>query len=237
MKKIIGLVLMLVTMTAAAQKDVTKFLGIPVDGYKTEMKKQLIAKGFTYDSENNAFLGEFNGRDVNVFIGTNNNKVWRIMVCDANMSNETDIKIRFNKLCDQFTRNKKYMPVNFGEKDFTISESEDISYEMLVNKKRYEAAFYQLPDPEMMDLLMKQDTFKKRINDALLLEYTQEQIDNPTEKQAEDMKRISSKEISRITYDIMVKKTVWFMINDNYGKYYISIFYDNEYNHSDGEDL
>lgn len=237
MKKIIGFVLMLVTMTATAQKDVTKFLGIPVDGYKTEMKKQLIGKGFTYDSKNDVFLGEFNGRNVNVFIATNNNKVWRIIVCDANRSDEADIKIRFNKLCDQFTRNKKYVPVNFGEKDFTLSESEDISYEMLVHKKRYEAAYYQLPDPEIMDIIMEQDTYKKRINDALLLKYTQEEIDNPTEKQAEDMKRISSEEITRITYDIMVKKTVWFMINDSYGQYYISIFYDNEYNHSDGEDL
>ena len=35
----------------------------------------------------------------------------------------------------------------------------------------------------------------------------------------------------------MEKKVVWFMISEHYGKYYISMFYDNEYNHSDGEDL
>ena len=159
------------------------------------------------------------------------------MVCDANKSDEGNIKIRFNKLCDQFARNKKYVSANFGEKDYTLSDSEDISYEMLVNKKRYEAVYFQLPDPEMMDVLAQQDTYKKRIKDALLREYTQEQIDNPTEKQAKDMDRIASKEVSNITYDLMIKKTVWFMINESYGKYYISLFYDNEYNHSDGEDL
>ena len=84
--------------TMAQKKDVTKFLGIPVDGYKSEMKKKLINKGFTYDARNDNFKGEFNGRDVTIFIGTNNNKVWRIMVCDANYCNETDIKIRFNNI-------------------------------------------------------------------------------------------------------------------------------------------
>ncbi len=33
------------------------------------------------------------------------------------------------------------------------------------------------------------------------------------------------------------KKMVWFIINDEGLKYRIVIFYDNEYNHADGEDL
>lgn len=32
-------------------------------------------------------------------------------------------------------------------------------------------------------------------------------------------------------------KSVWFMINEFYGDYYINIFYDNELNKADGEDL
>ena len=59
-------------MAANAQRDVTKFLGIPVDGYKTEMQKKLIGKGFTYNSLYDFYEGEFNGRDVNVYVVTNN---------------------------------------------------------------------------------------------------------------------------------------------------------------------
>ena len=33
------------------------------------------------------------------------------------------------------------------------------------------------------------------------------------------------------------KKPVWFMISGNYGEYYITMFYDNEYNRANGEDL
>lgn len=32
-------------------------------------------------------------------------------------------------------------------------------------------------------------------------------------------------------------KPVWFMISENLGKYYITMFYDNEYNRASGEDL
>ena len=136
MKKVLMLILVFVSLTASAQKDVTKFLGIPVDGYKAEMKKKLIAKGFTYNARYDFFEGEFNGRDVHVYIATNNNKVWRIMVCDKNTCDEGEIKIRFNNLCRQFSKNQKYVAANLGEKDYTLSDSEDISYEMLVHKKR-----------------------------------------------------------------------------------------------------
>ena len=234
MKKIfLSLMVMLISMTATAQKDVTKFLGIPVDGYKAEMKKKLLGKGFTYNSQNDFFEGEFNGRDVNVYVATNNNKVWRIMVCDENTCGEGEIKIRFNNLCRQFAKNKKYLAVNMGESDYTISDSEDISYEMLVHKKRYDASYFQAPDPSSVDTL----AIQSRVKEALLQEYSQEEIDNPSDKQREKMESIATREAASIAFEMMEKKLVWFMISEHYGQYYITMFYDNEYNHSDGEDL
>ena len=48
MKKILSLaVLLAFSLAMYAQKDVTKFLGIPVDGTKSEMIKKLKEKGFT----------------------------------------------------------------------------------------------------------------------------------------------------------------------------------------------
>ena len=73
-----------------------------------EMIEKLKSKGFIQNKySKDVFDGEFNGTDVNIFIGTNNNKVYRIMVSDANTINETDIKIRFNNLIkDGFDRCK-----------------------------------------------------------------------------------------------------------------------------------
>ena len=121
--------------------DVTRFLGIPVDGTKAEMIGKLKEKGFSSSFGSDELLeGEFNGKNVYVNIQTNNRKVWRIGVIDKNGCDETQIKINFNNLCRQFEENSKY--INF-KGDQTISEDEDIDYEMSVHNKRYEAVFYQ----------------------------------------------------------------------------------------------
>lgn len=219
MKKLLTIVLLL-TLTAAtyAQKDVTKFLGIPVDGTKSAMIQKLKAKGFTYNSAYDYLEGEFNGRDVTLFIATNNNMVWRIMVRDARISSETDIKIRFNELCRQFERNKKYISPDESQ---VLSEDEDISFEIMVHKKRYQASFFQQTDS------VKTAT---DIQQYLLSKYTPEQLTNTTEEMRKDL--------MEYTMDLFSKKSVWFMISeDEYDKYRILLFYDNEYNHSNGEDL
>lgn len=127
--------------------------------------------------------GEFNGGDVEVRLITNNNKVFRIAVIDKSTCDEGQIKIRYNTLCRQFANNPKYKEIFAKE----LSDSEDISYEMSVHDKQYQAIYAQLPDD----------------NDVTL-------------------------------------RTVWFTIFQDtakYGKYGIMIFYDNEFNHANGEDL
>ena len=219
---IISSVMALFCIAIYAQKDVTTFLGIPIDGFKSEMKQKLIAKGYSPKKfGNNEFLeGEFNGVDVRLYIGTNNNKVYRIMVCDANTRSEADIKTRFNRLVSQFENNKRYVSLE----DYTLSEDEDISYEMAVHDKKYEAIFYQKVDTLFI---------KERVRNELLKTYSEEQLENPAEEITKEATNIAM----RISMDLIFKKPVWFRICENYGEYYITIFYDNEYNHADGEDL
>ena len=126
MKKFVLIILLIVSLAVKAQKDVTKFLGIPVDGLKPAMIQKLKAKGFRYNQRLDCLTGEFNGHDVRLSVVTNNNKVWRIVLQDVNEQDETGIKIRFNKLIQQFLNNKKYMSATIS--DPTLSDSEDISY-------------------------------------------------------------------------------------------------------------
>lgn len=230
MKKLLCVAIALVcAATLQAQeeeKDVTKFLGIPVDGYKPAMIEKLKAKGFRSIPNTDMLEGEFNGTDVYVYVGTNNNKVYRIMVADKNNRGETDIKIRFNKLCRQFENNPRYR--SFSE-DQTIPEDEDISYEMSVHDKRYEASFYQKP---LIDSTLSIKIAEKAKSD-LLTKYTIEEISNPSDEINSEIINL----IAKYTADLVMKKNVWFMISESYGKYYISMFYDNEYNKADGEDL
>jgi len=100
------LMLLIFPMASYAQKDVTQFLDIPVDGYKPEMIEKLKSKGYTINQQSEDVLdGEFNGTKVNIVIGTNNNKVWRIAILDEYTTDETNIKIRFNNLIQQFVNN------------------------------------------------------------------------------------------------------------------------------------
>lgn len=207
MKRLLFIVLaMIATITSfAQQKDVTSFLGIPVDGTVLSMKQKLVSKGFVPKKVGtNEFLeGEFNGRNVNVYIRTNNNKVYRIMVADKNTVDEAQIKIRFNNLVSQFENNKRYIPYD----KFTLSDEEDISYEMTVHNKSYEALFYQVPNMEKADTLALQE----KVRNESLSKYTEAEL--------------------------MLMKPVWFKIVRVNGEYFICMFYDNEYNRSHGEDL
>ena len=221
------------SLVAFAQKDVATFLGIPIDGYKSEMKQKLISKGFTYDAQNDCFEGEFNGEDVLLSIVTNNNKVYRIAVFDKISRNETNIRIRFNNLCHQFANNKRYGSAS--TESYLIPDDEDISYNILVNKKRYEAVYYQAPVPELMiDTLAMQNKFKEK----LLQKYTEDQIANPTEEQSKEMQAMLEEWAINLLMEIVPNKSVWFMINDRgIDEYNIIMYYDNEYNKANGEDL
>ena len=162
MRKFLTLLAMIaISASVFAQKEVTKFLGIPVDGSPSEMIKKLKTKGFTTDEDvmrdvkqglidwdgPEVLIGRFNGEYVRLYLKVGKNKVRRIYLEDKNFRDQTQIKMRFNTLVRQFENNDKY--VYFYEQ--TIADDEDISYQMAVNKKRYEATFLQKGEDGTVD--------------------------------------------------------------------------------------
>ena len=227
MKKLLSLVLLLACSAVSyAQNEVTQFLGIPVDGSKSEMIQKLKAKGFRYDSELDCLKGEFNGRDSYISVVTNNNKVYRIMVRDVTSSSESDIRIRFNTLCRQFENNKKYQ--SLSSESYIIPEDEKISYEMSVNKKRYQASYFQIPEGGI-----DSTTIMKETQSFIFSKYSQEQLSSLTEEQTQELMT----EVLLYMTEKFYNRSVWFMIDEMYGDYYILLYYDNGYNQADGEDL
>lgn len=218
MKKILTIIMLFISaiVVYGQDRDVTKFLGIPVDGTKTEMIQKLKRQGFVYNSALDFFEGEFNGEDVYVYIVTNNRKVYRICVKYKNTYKQSDIKIVFNNLVRQFENNSNY--VSFADNQ-TISNEDKIFYEMSVCDKRYEASFYQLPDT----------TYLKEIAKEKAIEF----FENGTNMTDEEWYSYFLKLYIEICY----KKSVWFMI-ERYGREYsILLYYDNKYNEANGEDL
>ena len=235
MKRLFTLVaLCMLSVATFAQKDVTKFLGIPVDGTKTQMIQKLKAKGFVYNQQKDILKGEFNGEQVEISVQTQGNKVWRLAVSDVKGRDEGQIKIRYNKLINQFKKNEE------------LSEDEDISYKMLVEKKQYQTAFYQVPNFDSTQY--RQTLQTKYANEFKRIEeykakFSEEEFENPQGELKENIEKISewALEIAQIEMKEILnnayKKLVWFTIGDIYGRYYITMFYENGYNEANGSDL
>lgn len=142
MKRLIIIILALfagIATSAQTNSNVLKFMGIPVDGSKTQVIQKLKEKGFKYDSINDCLIGQFNGCNSDIFISTNKNKVDRIVVKTLTTLSTANIRVSYNSFLQQFNTNNKYVA---SEENERISEDEDISYEMSAHDKRYEAIFY-----------------------------------------------------------------------------------------------
>ena len=225
---IIGILIMCSTVFGQSESTL-KFLGIPVDGSKSEMVKALKAKGFEYDSESGFLIGDFNGKKSQIAIAENHGKVYRVVIFNADTYDEGQIKVMFNNLIHQFENNDKYFyifPNNI------IPEDEDIHYEILVNKKQYIAEFMYNPlygNNELRDRL---------INEAV--EESEEVIKNGKNiefySNKDNYDRLVSS-VAGLKVIQMSNSSIWFTIFEHYGKYYIGLYYDNLLNAPNGEDL
>lgn len=233
MKKLLSFVIGILIMcsTVFGQSESTlKFLGIPVDGSKSEMIRTLKAKGFEYDSESDFLIGDFNGSDSHIGIVENHGKVYRVVVFDANTCDAGQIKIRFNNLIHQFENSdSKYFYIFPNN---PIPEDEDIHYEILVNKKQYIAEFIYNPlygNDELRDRLINEaiEESEEVIKDGKNIEFYSDK-DNYDQL-------VSS--IAGLKVIQMSNSSVWFKIFEHYGKYYIGLYYDNLLNKPNGEDL
>jgi hypothetical protein len=230
MKRIVATyLLVLLTVTAVAQGKAPKFLGIPIDGKKADVVSALKEKGFTYDAREDILKGKFNGIASVIFISENYGKVDRIIVTDETTTrDDVNIRSRYNNLLSQFQNlNGKYYVISPSE---PIPDDEDVSYEMSIHKKRYEAVFYYNP-------LVDDEELARKIVEETQAE-VQEAVDSgemtdPTEERLEQLRLVI---LAQKTIKITSGR-VWFTIIEDYGKYRIAIYYENMDNMPNGEDL
>lgn len=234
-----------------------KFLGIPVDGTEQQMIASLRSKGFRYNAAQNYLTGEFNGENVEVFIHTNHNRVDRIYVSFPSTTSESDIRIKYNRLISQFDNNSKY--TSFMATNEPIPMDEDISYEMSVNDKRYQASYrYMNPDidqeyvmRQMMDAVIAATPEDKveQVKAAMeaYMNGSDAERDSMVEQSNEIIKSFGEAEWTPESMQVLMSVLqkveslmtgeVWFMIHRTYGRYNIGMYYDNLANRANGEDL
>lgn len=259
MKKLITILsLLLFSVVAIAQGGPLKFLGIPIDGPEAQFVSKLKSKGFTYNIANKTYKGQFNGQTVDVYIHTNHNLVDRVYVAFPRTS-EQDIRRQFNNLLSQFEETGKYIPLSINEE---IPSDEDVSHEITVNNKRYQAIFsYFDADRDQQEfinaMLDKFSDFYTEEQLATLKEYCQKSIDSPDDNidvlMGEMLEELGISQDNKAEVDpikafqsflTMLERMrsladgeVWFMIHEEYGRYNLGLYYDNLHNRPHGEDL
>ena len=263
MKKVITIIILILLsfISFGQNKGAIKFLGIPIDGTRSHFYSELKEKGFIYNSVFDNFRGQFNGESVNVYVHTNHDVVDRVYVSFPETS-ENDIKIDFNRLVKQFKDNGKYLDLSMNTE---ISEDEDISYEISINQKRYQASFsYFDPDRDkevLLDAVF--DKCQEYFSDEQMYKLkgnVKKIIDAPeTERQLllvqmlADLQSINPKQNDnergnglfwlQLSLTIMEEVNaladgeVWFTIRENHRRYSICLYYDNLHNQAHGEDL
>ena len=251
-----------ISLTAFSQNEgALKFLGIPIDGTESQFAAKLKAKGFSYNSVYESYKGQFNGKPVDVYIHTNHNLVDRVYVAFP-YTTEEGIRVEFNRLLGQFQENDKYMDLAMNSE---IPADDDISFEISVKNKRYQASFsYFDPDRDpvafMDGMLDKLSDFFSPEQQAKLKEYTKKLVDTPKEEhetlQAQMMAEMQEMGLGQnentepdpekalkflATFmdgmRSLADGDVWFMIHEHYGRYQIGLYYDNLHNQAHGEDL
>ena len=255
----ITIVLIVLAFSAFAQKttdNTLKFLGIPVDGTEQQMIAKLKEKGFRYDTVKGNLTGQFNGESVTVYIHTNHDLVDRIYVAFPQTSSVSDIRNKYNRLINQFQENNKYFSLLGNDH---IPDEEDISYEMTVHDKQYQASFrYMNPD-------MDPDYFKAQLVDAVCSLYpeeeaahmrtTMESLFNSSDEEQKEFLAQTTEALGKQgdvewtpesiqqffaiieKFESLMTGQVWFTIHRNYGRYNIGLYYDNLANRANGEDL
>jgi len=222
MRQLLTLLFAIILSTATyAQDNTLKFLGIPVDGSKSEIISALEQKGFkklVIDNEQ-VLVGDFIGRKSTIIVHAHRNSVDRISVSYWYCVDAAQIKIDFNNLLTQFNNIDKYVSLS---ENSPIPDIENIRYEMTVNDKRYYASWYLKPE----------FTDDERAKYADLIE----ELEKKTEAE------LTQDEISRASSAlefILSKLTgqVWFTIQQYNSGYSIMIYYDNLKNRPNGEDL
>lgn len=229
---ILGIIITLALFAQSTNDNTLKFLGHPVDGSKSEMEKHLISRGFTYDSDYDSYRGIFNGKNVNVLISTNKDNVDRVYVAFNKQRNEADIINEYNTLLRQFKRNEKYTSLS---ENLEIPTDEDISFEMSVHNKTYQATFYQKPQLDTLAIVEEFTSLcsEEQIEKIMSIDFSN--LDTFDFSENADILQI----ILAITKKTMeyITGCVWFTIHEVYGTYQIGLYYDNLNNRPNGEDL
>ena len=195
------------------------FRGVPIDGSKEYIEKQLIALGYRKEySSAEYFEGEFNGEDVKVYIHTHMGIVDRIKV-EFPYERDDVARVKYNNLISRFARNDKFTSLVTTPKITTEIDSKKVS------KNLYDATYFQLTEGTNIS------SWRAEVNSKVgrMIGTTVDKISH--EELEECLNGLSSALLSKVV------GVVWLSFESFYPLYRVVLYYDNLNNRPRGEDL
>jgi len=113
-----------------------------------------------------------------------------------------------------------------SQEDWSIPDNEDISYEMKVNGKSYQAVFFQWPT-EIGDSIIQ------ALSDITLRILSGELSNLSEEERLKEIEKVYMEKLLALSSS----KRVWVTILEKDYEYVIAMYYENVYNLSEGKDL
>lgn len=155
------------SLSISAQREVTTFMGIPIDGTTENMIRELNNKNFKLLSQhgyngNIIMEGMFNGDWAQIMIFHNRNLVHSIVV-SIRLTGAKAAKTAFNHIHAQMSRSWKYWPHQDSSIPY-IPNNADIDYELRCDNDKYKLDFSQVFTQSIQVEALKQTMVVKGIN-------------------------------------------------------------------------
>lgn len=152
MKKIVFAFLMtLAPMSLLAQKNITTFMGIPVNGTKSSVVAKLKSRGFVKDGHD-CLKGEIENIPYLVRVMTDRGRVYRISVVEEKGTDDVSLAVaRYNSLLDWFRKDSNYTEYEYNP---YIYPSDNLKYEKKIADGWYYAEFFQKEEPQLYSRLV-----------------------------------------------------------------------------------
>lgn len=155
------------------KKDITQFMGIPIDGSVSLMTDRLKDKGFVPFDE--GLFGLFNGENVLINMNEYKGKVWRVFVVFPLMDSYS-VKSKYNTLSQEFQSKSNYIKIE-NEATYYIDNNTNLSYSMNIENKRFVANFLQLGGNVNYNKLSEIE-LKKHLSKKLIWFYISDEGEN-----------------------------------------------------------
>ena len=145
-RNILIILSLILTLTAAAQTDVTTFMNVPVNGTRTSMVRKLLKAGLKKAGKD-LLLEDVDGKSFIVTLQTNGKEVCRVTMTPTRGTGDVFLAVQmYNTLIECYRRDCGYCEKEYNREALM---ADSLNWKRYIKQGMYYAEFFQAADPQM----------------------------------------------------------------------------------------